>query len=62
MRSVKDPGNMGRERRRELKGQVHWLIVHTGVTRRITSHANEKSLSAPSGRTMGLTRFDGQID
>jgi hypothetical protein len=45
MRSVKGLDNNGRE----LKGQVHWLIVHTGVTRRITSYADETSPSAPWG-------------
>jgi hypothetical protein len=34
----KDFRNGGGKRRRiDLKELVHWLIVHTGVTRRITS-------------------------
>ena len=47
MHRVKGLGDAGGKRCRELTGQVHWLIVHTGVTRRITSYADEMSPSAP---------------
>jgi hypothetical protein len=40
-------GDVGGKRSRELKGQVHWQIVPTGVTRRITSYADVRSPSPP---------------
>jgi hypothetical protein len=51
MRSVQDRGDLGGRRGRGLKGQIHWSIVFTGVTRRITSYAAERSPSPPKQQT-----------